>query len=256
MRIQHRLLSDLIHVLPEFKCFISYVTQGVWHETVEDLVTQRKAYSAGLTPWTVLLLPSALVWLQSEKQADRHIIEVKLESDWGIFFRRRRYFLECHWHSVTYTGNTQWTNSIGCRHSVSVIHSFMGVSLDPVNVRHTMLLRLYPTWHVLALFEIMQPLVEEATRLRSWGSVVSKVIRLRTEFQYRVSLVDKVTKLRTEGCGFRIPAGVKALSLQNVRLRCGTHPVSFSKVTGLFPGIKLPELEVEYSSPTSVNLKN
>jgi hypothetical protein len=34
------------------------------------------------------------------------------------------------------------------------------------------------------------------------------------------------------------------------------HPVLYSKVTGVFPGIKLPEHEVDYSSPSSVNLKN
>ena len=70
---------------------------------------------------------------------------------------------------ITDRGNAQWTDSTGCQPSVPVIHSFMGVSLDSVNMRHAMLLRLYPTWHVLALLEIMQLLVE-VTRLRSWGS--------------------------------------------------------------------------------------
>jgi len=52
----------------------------------------------------------------------------------------------------------------------------------------------------------MQLLAEEATRLRSLDSVVSKTTWLLAEFQHRVSLVDIVTKLRAEGCGFRILA--------------------------------------------------
>jgi hypothetical protein len=109
---------------------------------------------------------------------------------------------------------------------------------------------------MLAPLEIMQLLAEESTRLRIWGSVVSNIIRLRAEFQHLVSLVDIVAKLRAEGCGFRIPAGVKGLSLQKVRVRSGAHLATYSKVTGVFLGIKLPEREVDYSSPSSVNLQN
>jgi hypothetical protein len=65
-----------------------------------------------------------------------------------------------------------------------------------------------------------------------------------------------VTKLRAEGCGSRIPAGEKGLSLQNVLIRCGALPLSYSKVRSVFPGIKVSEHDVDYASPSSVNFKN
>jgi len=40
---------------------------------------------------------------------------------------------------TTDTDNKQWTDSTGCRPSVPVIHSFIGFSLDSVNMRHSML---------------------------------------------------------------------------------------------------------------------
>jgi len=157
MWISLRLLSDLIHLLPEYKYFISYVTKGVWKETAKDLVTQRKAYSVGLTPWRVVLLPSALVWLQSEKaswlvcnRSDTRIWLRHIHQKTKTFLGVSLIFSDIA-DDITDTGNTQWTKSSVCRPSVPVIHSFMGVSLDFVNMRHSMLLRLNPTWHVLAL---------------------------------------------------------------------------------------------------------
>ena len=42
---------------------------------------------------------------------------------------------------TTDTDNTQWIDNTGCQPSVPVIHSFIGVSLDSVNVRLSMLLK-------------------------------------------------------------------------------------------------------------------
>jgi len=157
MWIQHRLLSDLILLLPEYKYFISYVTKGVCKETAKYLVTQRKAYSVGLTPWRVVLLPSVLVRLQSEKASSLTCIRSYTRTWLRHIHQKTKKFLGVSLTlsdiagDITETGNTQWINSSGCRPSVLVVHSFIGVSFDCVNMRHTMLLRLNPTWHVLAV---------------------------------------------------------------------------------------------------------
>lgn len=65
-----------------------------------------------------------------------------------------------------------------------------------------------------------------------------------------------MTRLRAEERGFRVPTRNKGLSLKNVLISSGANSVSYSKVTGVFPGVKSPEREAEYSFATSVNPKN
>ena len=64
------------------------------------------------------------------------------------------------------------------------------------------------------------------------------------------------TKLRTGRSGVRIPVGNFSL-FQNTPTGSGANPaLLFSGYRRSFPGLKLPRREVDYSPPSSVEIKN
>lgn len=161
------------------------------------------------------------------------VIELILESDWHTFFRRQN----ISWSAtdtvsdktggITDTGNTQWTDSSHCQPSVSVIHSFMGVFMGYVNMRHPMLLK---ALSYLACSCLSWNYVTVAARVKQM---------LSTKRRSQDNVVCVVTGMCAGWSRVRLPTGTKDFPLlQNVHMSLGPTKPIFSGYWHSFLGVK------------------